>query len=473
MREEMPDVIVLLPGILGSVLRKDDRDVWAASGVAVLTGLLSGGGSIKNLALGEDDLADDLGDGVTADRLISDVHLLPGFWKIDGYSKIKQTIFSVFDVREGENYFEFPYDWRRDNRVAARKLQRASHDWLKSWRTRSGNSDPKLILVGHSMGGLVARHFLEVLDGWRNTKALLTFGTPYRGSFNALDALANGVKKGPLDLLNFSDFVRSLTSVYQLLPVYQSYDAGDGELVRIGETSGIPNVEVSRAADALAFHREIMAQVDEHRTLSDYAENGYRIYPIVGIEQPTFQSARRAAGGVELLRTYRGNDQRGDGTVPRVSATPYELSDAARDMYSATRHSSLQNADPVLTHLAGAIMDLYIDLGEFRRGPSTMPAELALSKLALSVEDAYWPDEPVTVRVQPDREGLELSATVAEAESGRVVAQAPLLPSEDGWHWAEFAPLGGGVYRVTVGAQAGVEPAADIFVVFDQRLDMG
>jgi hypothetical protein len=32
------------------------------------------------------------------------------------------------------------------------------------------------------MGGLVARHYLEVFDGWRDTRMLVTFGTPYRGS---------------------------------------------------------------------------------------------------------------------------------------------------------------------------------------------------------------------------------------------------------------------------------------------------
>ena len=42
-----------------------------------------------------------------------------------------------------------------------------------------------------SMGGLVSRYFLEVLEGWRDARALLTFGTPYRGSLNALDALAS------------------------------------------------------------------------------------------------------------------------------------------------------------------------------------------------------------------------------------------------------------------------------------------
>jgi pimeloyl-ACP methyl ester carboxylesterase len=48
--------------------------------------------------------------------------------------------------------------------------------------TGGGSSrTPKLILVGHSMGGLVARYFLECLEGWRDTRRLVTFGTPYRG----------------------------------------------------------------------------------------------------------------------------------------------------------------------------------------------------------------------------------------------------------------------------------------------------
>jgi len=76
----MPDVIVLLPGILGSVLQKDGRDVWAASAGGVLAGLLSRGQSIRELTLFEDNLDEDLGDGVTADRLMPDVHILPRLW---------------------------------------------------------------------------------------------------------------------------------------------------------------------------------------------------------------------------------------------------------------------------------------------------------------------------------------------------------------------------------------------------------
>jgi triacylglycerol esterase/lipase EstA (alpha/beta hydrolase family) len=58
--------------------------------------------------------------------------------------------------------------------------------WLKAWRESSGNKDAKLILVGHSMGGVISRYYLECLDGWRDTRTLVTFGTPYRGSLKAI-----------------------------------------------------------------------------------------------------------------------------------------------------------------------------------------------------------------------------------------------------------------------------------------------
>ena len=90
------------------------------------------------------------------------------------------------------------------------------------------------------MGGLVARYFLECMDWWKYTRALITFGTPYRGSLNTiLDFLANGfVKKvGPFKMLDLSELLRSLTSVYQLLPIYPCVYSGTGTLTRVAETT--------------------------------------------------------------------------------------------------------------------------------------------------------------------------------------------------------------------------------------------
>src|SRR5437660_1447972 len=131
------------------------------------------------------------------------------------------------------------------------RLRTASRTWLKNWRERSGNSSAKLILIAHSMGGIVSRHFIEALEGWRDTRALISFGTPYRGSVKAVNFLCNGFQKsvGPFELFDLTGLLRSFTSIYQLLPIYPCYDAGDGKLVRIGE-AGVPNIDPVRASRA-------------------------------------------------------------------------------------------------------------------------------------------------------------------------------------------------------------------------------
>lgn len=459
-RESMQDVIVLLPGILGSVLKKGRKEVWALSGGALLRGLLTFGDSVHDLELTRDDpVTEDL-DGVTADRLMADVHLIPGLWKIDGYSRLADAITAVFAVERNKNFFEFAYDWRRDNRAAAHRLERLSERWLTDWKRESGAADPKLILIAHSMGGLVARYFLENLEGWRRTKALFTIGTPFRGSLNALDTLVHGVRKGPFGLLDLSRMTRTFTSVYQLLPVFECLELEDGSLVRVGEWAGIPNLDPAKAAAALRFHREIEEAVERNRDDDEYRRGGYETFLVIGSEQPTSQSARLSGSEVELLRTYKGRDNRGDGTVPRVSATPIEMSEARKGAFFGTRHASLQNADAVLVHVEQAIRDLALDLGAFRAPePPAVP-------VGLDIQDAYWPDEPIVVKALPSREDVTLEATITGLDD-RLVASAPLRSEGSEW-MHEFPPLPGGTYRVSV--TGGSDVARDVFVVFDEHL---
>src|SRR5512145_754269 len=39
-----------------------------------------------------------------------------------------------------------------------------------------------LTIVGHSKGGLVAAYYVKRLGGWRRTRAVVTLGTPHRGT---------------------------------------------------------------------------------------------------------------------------------------------------------------------------------------------------------------------------------------------------------------------------------------------------
>jgi hypothetical protein len=281
-----PDVVVILPGISGSVLSKDGKEVWGTSTSAIWRVVTSGGDSIRDLALkGADDSSlDDLGDGVTATRLVQDLHIIPGLWKIDGYTALVAGLKSSLELEAGRNLFEFAYDWRRDNRVAARKLARAAKIWLDRWRQDSGASDAKLVLVGHSMGRLVSQYFLEVMGGWKDTRALVTFGTPYRGSLNALGYLANGYSEGvgPLKV-DLTSTLGSFTAVYQLLPAFECVDRGGGKLERVGEIEGVNGVDPVRAKAALAFYREIKNAAETNATDNAYRTGRYETYPIVGL----------------------------------------------------------------------------------------------------------------------------------------------------------------------------------------------
>jgi hypothetical protein len=460
--EAFEDIVVLLPGITGSVLRKDGKDAWAPSPKAVLGGLLSGGGSIRHLALDEDPPdADDLGDGVTVGGVIESVHVLPGLWSIDGYTSVGERLHEKLGLRQGENYIPWAYDWRRDNRVAARKLQHDSAAWLEAARQR-GARDPKLVLVAHSMGGLVARYFIECLGGWEVTRQLITFGTPYRGSLNAVGFLANGFHKGwgPFSL-DLSGALRSFTSVYQLLPIYPCFDPGDGTLKRVTETT-IPNVDADKAAAALAFHHEIRDAVKRNMQDAAYREQRYELNPIVGNVQPTLQSARADDGRVELIRAYDGVDQKGDGTVPQVSATPLEIADQRGAMYSNERHASLQNADPVLVQMVGVVQARSLHTETFKA--------VAGTALALELRETYVDSEPIVARVTPAEPLAEpLEAVVEDAESGAEVARQTLLKRPDGALEAELAPLPGGVYRLAVAGDPAAEPVHDLFTVLPEH----
>ncbi|CAN5738914.1 hypothetical protein BH23GEM9_BH23GEM9_32140 [soil metagenome] len=452
------DLVVLLPGITGSVLsrRKGNgkvEDLWGVSGSALWGALRTLGKSIKELELSDDN--DD--DGVFASRLVADATIIPKLWKIDGYTVPANYIVNL-GYQRGENFFEFPYDWRRDNRIAARQLQDTAMSWLAEWRTKSGAADARLILVGHSMGGLVSRYFLECLGGWEHTRALFTFGTPHRGSLNALDFLVNGMKKGVGPVaLDVSALLRSLTSVYQLLPHYPCIESDSGMVkVAAAAESGMlsQHVKHDRAVASAAFYEEIIACQKANAQNDRYRDKGYRVHPIVGIEQPTNQSARINGAIMELLPAYQGKDQGGDGTVPRVSAIPLELSEAGGEIFAADRHASLQNEPGVLANVKGILTRTEVDLRSFRD-------EVPIT-LSLDLEDLYLATEPVVIRALPAEKQPRLVAHVTNLESG-ATDEIEFGRADGRWQQAE-AELPPGSYRVTVDAE-GVQPVTDLFTV--------
>lgn len=453
---EFRDLVVLLPGITGSVLAdKKGREVWSPSLGTVWRAITSLGKSIERLELG----GDEVDDGVTATRLVPDVTLVPGFVKIDGYTRISEELCKRLGLTEGRNFRHFPYDWRRDNRISAQRLQSQAMDWLAHWRAEFGAADAKLVLIGHSMGGLISRWFIECLGGWKDTRALITLGTPHRGSPNAVDFLVHGMKKGigPLGM-DLSPLLRSYTSVYQLLPIYPCIDAGGPENLRVAEAAAdglLPHVDVARATAARAFHQQIEDQQANNAKIGEYAERGPKLVPVVGIEQPTLQSARVAGSNVEFVRSWNGTDSGGDGTVPRGSATPLELDDAEREVYAAESHGALQNVDGALDHITGVLTRNQVDFKKMRS------AALGTA-LSLDVDDVVLPCEALTVRARPLERNPKVGVTLTPLNGGETIVDR-LERGKDGWQQASFE-LAPGRWRVTVHAE-GASPVNELIVV--------
>lgn len=453
------DIIVLLPGIMGSALKKNGKTLWDVSLGAGMRALTSAGGSIKELMPSGDSAN---GDGVQASHLLADAHLIPFLWKIDGYSAFSKYVQSVFKSTPGEDFVEFPYDWRLDNRVSAAHLKEAADGWLEARRSKYG-SDVRLIFIAHSMGGLVARYYIEKLGGWKDTRWLITLGTPHRGSVKALDFLVNGMRKkvGPITLFDLSEFVRACPSVYQLLPIYPCVGTSEDDLQRLedlaeheGEIGGL-NLE--KARDGIAFHREIAQAAEGNKSSDSYQKANFRLVPVVGTYQPTYQSALRTKDGVEPIYTYKHQDMLGgDGTVPRLSATPIELSGDGDEMFASCPHAGLQNFVPVRVHVRAALQDVDIS--------NIMAA--APEPLILDLEDLYSTSEPFEARARCDAVFDPMEAELEQLETGTKSAHTfEMEHDDDEWQRLRLPPLESGTYRLRIDAGADVEPITDVFAV--------
>jgi pimeloyl-ACP methyl ester carboxylesterase len=119
----------------------------------------------------------------------------------------------------------FSYDWRRDLVESARRL----HDRLEELAA-AGDGDGRVNLVGHSMGGLVARYYLRygtaepspgqpvTWAGARRIRNLILVGVPNSGSLPALEGLLYGNRVGFSYTTLAAPVIARMPSVYQLVP---------------------------------------------------------------------------------------------------------------------------------------------------------------------------------------------------------------------------------------------------------------
>ncbi|WP_114994138.1 hypothetical protein [Synechococcus sp. UW179A] len=136
---------------------------------------------------------------------------------------------------KGKPVFQFAYDWRKSNASNAKRLDAYIKAISKQLTENKGlGSYPKIDIVCHSMGCLMARYYLRygdqdlgtldnppVLD-WRGASKienLVMVAPPNKGSINALNYLIHGFHISPFKYFKYpSAVVGTMPSVYELLP---------------------------------------------------------------------------------------------------------------------------------------------------------------------------------------------------------------------------------------------------------------
>lgn len=478
---------MVVPGFGGSVLADADGVVWGdrmrrVVGVVRHPGRLRGDRSLRAVGLmntlgfiaplkvpGYDDLVRGLLNGLDTPGLVVDV-------AAEGATRNPQADIVLL-----------PYDFRLGVEPAARRLAAEVTARLEHLprRERAG----RVIVIGHSMGGLVARYWALDPDQARTCAAILTVGTPHRGASKALGWLVTGASLGSglrvgsraataatrAVLRDTTDLLRSWPGMYDLLPTYQVID--DPAHGRRLNAHDLADADGPGFAAGPSYKAQALRARDLHEAIttawSAPAEApGARpvTIPFLARDHGTAHAARLDHGSLQVTGADPGWQPnpgwRGDGTVPALSAIPPELAPqtfADRWHHVPERHVPMAGTDAVVATVRSLVGD---DVSAVRGGPAEG------LRLGIDVDDAAALGEPVPVTVRlrdgtapADPSGVTVFVTVQpeDRSAAPVTIQADPRSPERSQEWqATLPPPGPGLWRVRVQAvnPTGSEPPA-------------
>lgn len=260
------------------------------------------------------------------------------------YDRLKATLVANGYV-QNKTLFDLPYDWEKSNAVTAGLLR----DTIRDIKAICGCS--KVNLVTHSMGGLVAREYIESDLYQNDVDQLIFLGTPHLGSPISYFAWEGGTTEisGPLDLagiwmkwmmrgraveagfpIDFAhpdmpiyEYVHSssspVLSFQELLPTYDYLRDVDGGVLRTYSNGYPQNVFLDNlnSASSLSSLRQRGIKITNIYSKDQKTTN------IIGVKNDSSLLPLWADGAPENYEIGAG-----DGTVPENSAIAISANDS-------------------------------------------------------------------------------------------------------------------------------------------------
>ncbi|NOR83686.1 MAG: FHA domain-containing protein [Ardenticatenales bacterium] len=280
--------VVFVPGLMGSELWLGNERVWP---------------SVKTLFTNPEIFIYPSKIPLEPRSIVDEVVIVPNLIKQDQYNRLGDYMVDELNFRRDVDFFEFPYDWRQDVRITAGQLGQLID---------SISSKQPLIIIGHSLGTLVTRYYVECLGGDKRVERVILMGGPHKGAVKGLSSMLVAPEVLPFGIMGdrMRKIVMTFPSSYQILPDYAVGTDQHGVKINFLEESSwldpeyLPLLKIGRS-----FRRELKPTAGIP-TVSIF---GYGIKTI-----SSFSIRRDAAGKVESADYLSENT--GDGSVLEQSA---------------------------------------------------------------------------------------------------------------------------------------------------------
>ncbi len=168
---------------------------------------------------------------------------LPTF--VEEYKGLKQSLINLGFI-EDQDFMFFPYDWREAVDETTNKLDIFLQE--KVWKD---DPDKKVKIIGHSLGGLIGRIYLQKYPT-RNIEKVVTVGTPHKGIAQVYEPLVTGdtpiensflwlIEKIMIFINKLEEesdretITRVLPVLYDFVPTFNFLKKVDGQEINIDE----------------------------------------------------------------------------------------------------------------------------------------------------------------------------------------------------------------------------------------------
>ncbi|MBU4285077.1 alpha/beta hydrolase, partial [Patescibacteria group bacterium] len=210
-----------------------------------------------------------------------------GEWQLDPILNTYDNLWEALKLagyEENKTLFAFPYQWRDSNVISA--------DYLKDKINEVKNicQCDKVDIVAHSMGGLVARYYVESDDYEDDVDQLVFLGTPHKGSPKAYLQweAAEGFESPKEKIAKIYFFIESrlmgygslfeyiqnqVKSVEQLLPVYPYLQNIGSVQLREYNQNLYPNNYP---------YNSFLESLNSEENLNKFSNSGVRVFNVAG-----------------------------------------------------------------------------------------------------------------------------------------------------------------------------------------------